>query len=589
LKLLKSEKSNMKKGTALIGLVYLFVCTFVPMAAIGQEGLVQVRQDFSRDPGWEFKNNRIVSEDPPTIKQDFGWSPTEHTGAGAGEIGGTIWLSRTPAYYALPLNRPLSFNDKFSFSCRVAFMPESAGGAAYLGFFNHALQGWRVWNSMALRLTAGKVKGQAVFGADAMTALWHACGGSEGFISVPADGKPHTIRFTYDPQGTIGPWPDPRLKNYLTGERQTVDDILPRARQDEPNITADELYGRLVAAHSAGLVSYLDRRGGTTSGQKGELWFYREGGADRQGAMILEVDDHLPYKMFISKSAHREPVYMDRFGIFNFQMYHNAITFFASDLTVNGHKVDLSKDPGWEARGNRVQFAEQDFHRQDYGYSETNWAGEQIGEIGGQFSNVEPIDPLTGYYADDIGKLTLEDPISFSGQVCFTADSTDSGMQIGYFNAESAMAQWDRHNPFRTIPNSIGVQIEGPASSGKHFMPQINTGKNTSATRDDIPFQPTKERHSFKFQYDPAANNHVGRIMLTLDDKTSTLDLTPKQRAEGAQLDHFGVTNLRAGGKFVVVYFDDLTYTARRPADYQPVFHKQEVVKVPYPPGGRKY
>jgi hypothetical protein len=199
------------------------------------------------------------------------------------------------------------------------------------------------------------------------------------------------------------------------------------------------------------------------------------------------------------------------------------------------------------------------------------------------------VDPLTGYYADDIGKLTLDDPISFSGQVCFTADSTDSGMQIGYFSAESALAQWDAHNPFRSIPNSIGVQIEGSAGSGKQFMPQINTGKNTGAAKGGIAFNPTKERRSFKFQYDPAANNNAGRIVLTLDGKTVTLDLTAKQRAEGAHFDHFGVANLRAGGKFVVVYFDDLTYTARRGVDYRPVFHKQEVVKVPYPPGGRKY
>ena len=211
--------------------------------------------------------------------------------------------------------------------------------------------------------------------------------------------------------------------------------------------------------------------------------------------MILEVDDRLPYKMFISKSSHGEPVYMDRFGIFNFQMYHDSLTFFLSDLTINGHKVDLSKDPGWEGRDNRVEFAEQDFQRQDYGYSETNWAGKQIGEIGGLFSNVEPIDPLAGYYADDIGKLTLDDPISFSGHVSFVADSTDSGMQIGYFSAEDAMAKWDPHKPFRSIPNSIGIQIEGSAGSGKRFMPQINTGKNSGATKGNIPFYPTKERH----------------------------------------------------------------------------------------------
>ena len=32
-----------------------------------------------------------------------------------------------------------------------------------------------------------------------------------------------------------------------------------------------------------------------------------------------------------------------------------------------------------------------------------------------------------------------------------------------------------------------------------------------------------------------------------------------------------------------------LTYTARRPKDYQPVFHKQELTAVPYPASGRKY
>ena len=105
---------------------------------------------------------RIEAQDPPTIKQDFGWSATNRSGGDAGEIGGTVWLSRTPAYFALPLNRPLNFNDKFSFSCRIAFTPQSGEGpkdaiigkgAAYLGFFNHELQGWRVWNSMAVRLT----------------------------------------------------------------------------------------------------------------------------------------------------------------------------------------------------------------------------------------------------------------------------------------------------------------------------------------------------------------------------------------------------------------------------------------------------
>jgi len=42
----------------------------VPVA--GDE-LVQVHQSFDDDPGWEAINNRILAEDPPTVRQDFGW------------------------------------------------------------------------------------------------------------------------------------------------------------------------------------------------------------------------------------------------------------------------------------------------------------------------------------------------------------------------------------------------------------------------------------------------------------------------------------------------------------------------------------
>ena len=62
-----------------------------------------------------------------------------------------------------------------------------------------------------------------------------------------------------------------------------------------------------------------------------------------------------------------------------------------------------------------------------------------------------------------------------------------------------------------------------------------------------------------------------------------------KHPAIPAIFDRFGVANLRSGGKYVIVYFDDLTYTARRPKDYQRIFHKQTVRSVPYPEGGREY
>src|ERR1041385_7118232 len=81
--------------------------------AFAQQELVQVHEDFSKDPGWEWKDNRVVAQDPPTVTQDFGWAPTTNTGGSPGEIGGKMWQSLTPAWYAIPLNKPLSFKDKF--------------------------------------------------------------------------------------------------------------------------------------------------------------------------------------------------------------------------------------------------------------------------------------------------------------------------------------------------------------------------------------------------------------------------------------------------------------------------------------------
>src|SRR5690348_14990293 len=98
--------------------------------ARGQE-LTTIRQSFDQDPGWEAVNNRIRASDPPTVKQDFGWSPSKG-------IGGVVWQSTTPSYYAMPIGKALSFKDKFSASGKISFPGSGkADGTAYIGFFNH--------------------------------------------------------------------------------------------------------------------------------------------------------------------------------------------------------------------------------------------------------------------------------------------------------------------------------------------------------------------------------------------------------------------------------------------------------------------
>src|SRR4051794_10695970 len=81
-----------------------------------QGQLTQVQQDFSKDPGWEGWQNRVVGENNPTVTQHFGWTPTSHASRSPGENGGKMFMSTTPAWYGMPFGKPLSFKDRFSAS-----------------------------------------------------------------------------------------------------------------------------------------------------------------------------------------------------------------------------------------------------------------------------------------------------------------------------------------------------------------------------------------------------------------------------------------------------------------------------------------
>ncbi|MGE5310958.1 MAG: hypothetical protein ACM3MN_04380, partial [Nitrospirota bacterium] len=399
-------------------------------AAIPRRELVQVHQDFTTDPGWEGVSNRVVCENCPTVTQDFGWSPTSGSGGSGGEIGGTVVQSRTPAWYGMALGRPLSFRDRFSASGSIAIMPierTEPSGAAYLGFFNSTRQEWRPWNSMAIRISY-LGPDRVTFGLDSMTALWNGHG-YETDIVIPADGRPHRWRLAYDPDETPPEqWPDPRLKSYLSRRRQTAEEIFAKARRAEPGVTLEQVKRRLGDALALGLIAYLPK-------ERGIFYTLLDSYGDRKGSITFQLDEGLQYRDWLPPALHDGPVSMDRFGIFNMQIYHQMTRFFVSDLTIDGTKVDLRKDPGWDGRDNRVTFVERDFQRQDFGYSATNWAGERIGEIGGLFYRTEPVDPIHGYYADDVGGMTLDDPVKFSGNISFVNGGTDAGMFFGYFNA----------------------------------------------------------------------------------------------------------------------------------------------------------
>ncbi|MCA9450327.1 MAG: hypothetical protein KC931_24605, partial [Candidatus Omnitrophica bacterium] len=153
-------------------------------------GLTQIKEDFSEDPGWEGFQNRKRCVDCPEVIQDFGWSQTDFTQTGGGgEIGGRVQDSFQPAYYAMPMGKPLSFKDSFSASGKLAIKHIGQRGVAYIGFFNPEYHTWRVWSSMAFRIWEEAKVGQIMF--DWMAGDWQAMG-VETAILLPPDGEVHT-------------------------------------------------------------------------------------------------------------------------------------------------------------------------------------------------------------------------------------------------------------------------------------------------------------------------------------------------------------------------------------------------------------
>jgi len=109
------------------------------------------QQDFSRDPRWEGVRNRLTPQSPPRKKQDFGYQESNHAGGQRGEIGGTVWQSLRPAYYAKVI-RPLTMEDRLTASGKFALTQATAikgwhtGSSIVIGFFHHADEGWRPRN-----------------------------------------------------------------------------------------------------------------------------------------------------------------------------------------------------------------------------------------------------------------------------------------------------------------------------------------------------------------------------------------------------------------------------------------------------------
>ena len=61
--------------------------------------------------------------------------------------------------------------------------------------------------------------------------------------------------------------------------------------------------------------------------------------------------------------------------------------------------------------------------------------------------------------------------------------------------------------------------------------------------------------------YSPNANDGRGRVTLTFDGESASLDLREGLRKGNTLFDRFGFVSWHVGGHFVEIYFDDLTFS----------------------------
>ncbi len=179
----------------------------VPLS--GWAAPVLMHESFDRDPGWEGHNNVPPPDAGKEKTQDFRFQESNHAGGEPGEIGGTIFRSLTPCFYALPTETK-TLNDHLNVSGEFAVTHSEGGSGVLIGWFNSASRGWRTPNSLAVRID-GESNAFRIF-FEYGTQHWMTGDGTtfEGRYQTTktpmhkADGTPHTYTFEYNPDGADG-------------------------------------------------------------------------------------------------------------------------------------------------------------------------------------------------------------------------------------------------------------------------------------------------------------------------------------------------------------------------------------------------
>jgi hypothetical protein len=463
------------------------------------QGAAERVEHFDEDPHWDSLNNRAATPKPRTIRQDFGYSKTNHAGGEVGEMGGFLSPAAEPAYYAKKISTR-TFDDPLTASGTLACTGRPFH--TLLGLFNaDTLNEWRTPNTIALRIAG---RGDVFYAwVEYATSRWRAGGDDpKGFpmrlnpktkrkelIGFTAKGAVHRWSLRYDPKGNDG-------NGVIT---TTIDDqtAVCNLRKDHRNDGAT--FNRF------GLLNVMK-----SGDAGGEVWF----------------DD-------VTIDGRKEDFVKDP----GWDGFHNRRSYETTNIRP---RFDFGYSPTRFAGGRDKGELGGLIFRGDCRYPER-----------------------MAYYGDRLDALTLAKPLKASGKVSLRRGVTDSTILLGFFHSKDSMTvnpSQDAGLPrdFLGIATD-GPSREGFYFSPVY---RLNGSEQGHAIDRKPPYiYPDGKSHDWTLAYSPTAADGKGRITLTLDGKSVALDLQKGHKEAGAHFDRFGLITTWVDGNAQHIYFDDLTYT----------------------------
>lgn len=470
-------------------------------------------ESFDRDPGWESRNNRVVPKEYPTVVQDFGYSRTNFAGQAPGEMGGQITRASEPAFYADKIGSK-TLDDPLSASGTFAITKTTPGGGVFFGFLRAQQPGGggrpiaslglhmdceHPGARLAVRLITGQNQGCGTFITPFIPGKFRP-------TPIRNDGTRYSWKLTYDPQ----------------------------------------------AANGRGRFTFILR---SDAHQPGEL----EKG-DLPESHKEEARTHFPstttFSVDLPEGYKQHGTTFDHFGLMNMMKAGGNLTIHFDDLEYVGRQQSFSRDPKWDASGNRTTYRATDVGgAHNFGFSNTSYAGGQPGEVGGTFWRTDN----WGYYADKVEPLSFDDRLEAKGKVILAVGAPDADMCFGWFRTDDGDAAPNKAGTF------LGIKVGGPTRVGHYFLPTFTVTEQLRGLPQQGPIIRPAKVYEWSLTYDPIAADGNGAITATLGNESVTQPLKPGQKvkAKDARLDRFGLFSIGPGGQIVKLYLDDLQYTAR--------------------------